>query len=195
MHGQRSRLRGSIYQTDKGVGEQGLKRVVKLYGIERPEMRARVRGQRDQLFGDGVRLEKGAEKQQGGGRRVGLINPLEGQRESCRDRRRVIAVGRPAPSQQVGPAFLVEGEVLADPAPVCFDVCPGLVERQGQTIHLPGEFAAILPVTCRCLRQSRSGWNEPGAPQEECRPLIFVHLLQVELAGTGPHYLPASGQG
>ena len=89
-----------------------------------------------------------------------------------------------------------------DLPPACFDISPGLVERQGQTIHLPGQFARMLPVVRRGSRQSRIGWNEPAAPQEKCRPLVFVHLLQVELAGTrshelrgcGEHHLPASGQ-
>src|SRR2546421_5712026 len=148
----------------------------------------------DDLFGNSIGAEKGAEAQQISGSRIGLFYLLKRERPGCGYGCRMICRKAAAALQEFLAARGVEVEVTRQTAPGLFDVGSCLVKREGQTIHYPDNgFSSGLVFPVRLAGRCRGG-KQFCTAQEQQRSFFLVHSLQVDAVGESACRMSASGQ-
>src|SRR5579859_475945 len=132
MDGERFVVRVAAQQ---GVGSQGFDGLVQQEGVggDWREGRPKFGGTLgEDLFGDSVSSEEGAEAQQVGGGWLFLLDALKGEGPGGGDRLGMIIMGGSSSFEQGGAVLLVTLQVIGEATACLFQVCARLIERQGQ---------------------------------------------------------------
>ena len=148
----------------------------------RPEYRSQVVNSfRDDRFRDGIRIEKGAQTQQLGCGRVGLLDLLKRKRPGASHRMRVVGGDKATlPLEEIQAALLIEGQVLREAASDFLNICTSLIQRQRKAIQ---SLHDLLSLGTHYLRDVVEGliYTKQFSPvQQELHTFCNFHLLNRE---------------